>query len=60
MTVGLPTGGSERRKSLMRSEARIHEGPIERQADLRELQDRPPPGKVYVICTNPRHKQRQG
>ena len=30
------------------------------KTDVRELQDYKAPGVVRVICTNPRHKQRQG
>ena len=31
-----------------------------RQEDLPQVQDHPRNGVVRVICTDPRHKQRQG
>ena len=42
------------------SRSRWHEGAAQRQEDLRQMPCDPRRGKILVICSNPRHKQRQG
>ena len=51
--------GSQSRVAGTHAE-RDHEGKTVGQADVREVQDHPPPRAVLVICQNKRHKQRQG
>jgi translation initiation factor IF-1 len=43
-----------------RGQGEDHESRRIGQEDVPQLQDHPPQGCVRVICTDPRHKQRQG
>jgi large subunit ribosomal protein L36 len=60
MTTGLPTRGPALMEISLRSESRAMKvrSSVKRICENCKIVRRQ--GKVYVICTNPRHKQRQG
>jgi large subunit ribosomal protein L36 len=60
MTAGLPTRGPASMKVSLQSESSTMKvrSSVKRICENCKIVRRH--GKVYVICTNPRHKQRQG
>jgi large subunit ribosomal protein L36 len=60
MTAGLPDAGPALMSVFLRSESRTMKvrSSVKRICENCKIVRRQ--GKVYVICTNPRHKQRQG